>query len=127
MAKLTMVFGVLLVLLGAWGFMATGSAHSTALIPSWTGLVFVLFGGLANSENSKRRMLWMHIAVTVALLLFLGMVPSAVDELRMLCGTVFPHPVAVEEKAAMALLCMAFVLLCVRSFIAARRARKLAA
>jgi hypothetical protein len=127
MAKLTMVFGVVLVLLGAWGFVATGSAHPTALIPSWAGLVFVLFGALANTENSKRRMLWMHIAVTLALLLFLGMIPAVVDEVRMLRGWVFPHPIAVEEKAAMALLCLGFVLLCVRSFIAARRARKLAA
>jgi len=122
-----MVFGVLLIVLGAWGFIATGSAHPTALIPVWAGLLFILFGALANSENPKRRMLWMHIAVTVALLGFLGTIPAMVDEVRMLRGTVFPHPVAVEEKAAMSLLCLIFVLLCIRSFIAARRGRQLPA
>jgi hypothetical protein len=45
----------------------------------------------------------------------------------MLGGKVFPHPVAIEEKAIMSLLSLAFVLLCVRSFIAARKARSLAA
>ena len=34
--------------------------------------LFVLFGILASSENPKRRMIWMHVAVTVALLGFLG-------------------------------------------------------
>jgi hypothetical protein len=127
MAKLTIGFGVVLVVLGGWGFVATGSTHYTALIPSGLGLLFVLFGVLANSENAKKRMLWMHIAVTAALLGFLGMIPSIIDEVRMLRGTYFEAPIKVEEKALMGLLCLFFVLLCVRSFIAARRARKLAA
>jgi hypothetical protein len=78
----------------------------------------------ANTENPKRRMLWMHIAVTVGLVGFLGTVAAAVDEVRMLRGVVFPHPIAVEEKAAMSVICLVFVALCVRSFIAARRARQ---
>jgi hypothetical protein len=127
MAKVTIGFGVVLVLLGVWGYVATGSAHPTALIPTWAGVLFVLFGVLANSEDPKRRMLWMHIAVTVALLGFLGMIPAMVDEVRMLRGVYFAHPIAVQEKATMSLLCLIFVLLCVRSFIEARKARKLAA
>lgn len=123
MAKLTIGFGVVLAALGVWGFVATGSAHPTALIPAYAGVLFVIFGVLANSENPKRRMLWMHIAVTVALLLFLGTIPAVIDEVRMLRGAVFPHPIAVEEKAAMSLLCLVFVGMCVRSFIAARKAR----
>ena len=34
MAKLTIVFGVVLIVLGVWGFVATGSTHPTALIPT---------------------------------------------------------------------------------------------
>ncbi len=127
MSKVTIGFGILLVLLGAWGFVATGSTHPTSLIPSGCGLLFLIFGALAGSENPKRRMLWMHIAVTVALLLFLGMIPAVIDEVRMLRGAYFAHPIAVEEKAVMSLACLAFVLLCVRSFITARRQRTLAA
>jgi multisubunit Na+/H+ antiporter MnhF subunit len=125
MAKVTVGFGVVLIVLGAWGFIATGSAHPTALIPAYFGLVLAIAGGLATTENAKRRMLWMHIAVTVGLLGFLGTVAAAVDEVRMLSGAVFPHPIAVEEKAAMSVICLVFVVLCVRSFIAARRDRKL--
>ena len=38
MAKVTLVFAVLLIALGLVGFFGTGSTHSTALIPAWFGL-----------------------------------------------------------------------------------------
>jgi hypothetical protein len=123
MAKLTIGFGILLILLGIVGFVSTGSAHPTSLIPSGIGLIFVVFGIMANTENSKKRMLWMHISVTVALLIFLGMIPSAIDTVRLWRGVSFPHPIAVEEKGALCLFCLIYVLFCVRSFISARRAR----
>jgi hypothetical protein len=123
LAKLTIVFGVLLIAIGIWGFVATGSSHPTALIPAYSGILFIVFGVLANSENPKKRMLWMHIAVTIALLLFLGTIPADIDVIRMSRGTEFPHPIAVLEKSGMSLLCLLFVTLCVRSFIAARKAR----
>lgn len=123
MARLTVAFGILLILLAVAGFVATGSSHPTALIPAAAGLLFVLFGALANGPDPKKRMLWMHIAVTIALLLFLGTIPADIDVIRLSRGTSFPHPIAVLEKAGMSFLCLLFVLLCVRSFIAARRLR----
>jgi fucose 4-O-acetylase-like acetyltransferase len=123
MAKLTIAFGVLLILLGVIGFVYTGSAHPTALIPSGIGLLFVLFGVMANTEDSKKRMLWMHISVTVALLTFLGMIPAAIDTVKLSRGVEYPHPAAVVEKGALALFSLLYVLFCVRSFIAARRSR----
>jgi hypothetical protein len=123
MAKLTIVFGILLVMVAGIGFVATGSSHPTALISGGLGLLFVLFGVLANSENPKKRMLWMHIAVTVALLLFLGLIPADIAVFKLAHGADLPHPIAIEEKAAASLLSLLFVLACVRSFIAARRGR----
>jgi hypothetical protein len=123
MAKLTIAFGILLILLGVAGYVYTGSIHPTALIPSGFGLAFVLFGVMANTEDSKKRMLWMHISVTVALLGFLGTIKADIDTIRLSRGVEFPHPAAVLEKGAMSLLCLLYVLFCVRSFIAARRAR----
>src|SRR3984957_17953748 len=123
MAKLTIGFGVLLILLGITGYVTTGSAHSTALIPGGIGLFFVLFGVMANTEDAKKRMLWMHVAVTVALLVFLGMIPAAIDTIRLSRGVSFPHPAAVVEKGALALFSLIYILFCVRSFISARRAR----
>jgi hypothetical protein len=123
MAKLTIGFGIVLILLAIIGFVATGSTHPTALIPAILGIAFVLFGVMANSENPKKRMLWMHISVTVALLAFLGTIKADIQTIQLSRGVEFPHPAAVLEKGAMSLLCLIYVLFCVRSFIAARRAR----
>jgi hypothetical protein len=123
MAKLTIGFGILLILLGVFGYVATGSSHPTALIPTGIGILFVIFGVMANTENSQKRMLWMHISVTVALLTFLGMIPAAIDCIRLAHGVSFPYPAAVEEKAALGLFSLIYVLFCVRSFITARRSR----
>ena len=123
MAKLTIAVGLILIAIGAAGFVLTGSAHPTALIPAYIGIVLAVSGILANTENPKRRMLWMHIAVTVGLLGFLGTIVGLIDTVKLLAGTVFPHPIAVEEKGATSIVCLIFVALCVRSFIAARRNR----
>jgi hypothetical protein len=102
------------------GFVSTGSQHPTALIPGGFGLIFILFGVMANTPDSKKRMLWMHISVTVALLAFLGTIPADIDAFRLSRGVEFPHPIAVLEKAAMSLLCLLYVLFCIRSFVNAR-------
>lgn len=125
MAKLTIAFGILLIIIGVAGFVSTGSAHPTALIPAAAGVLFAIFGALASTENPKKRMLWMHISVTIALILFLGLIPADIDVIRLSRGVSFPHPIAVLEKSATSLFCLLYVLLCVRSFIAARRQRTL--
>jgi multisubunit Na+/H+ antiporter MnhF subunit len=123
MAKVTICLGVVLILLGILGFVSTGSHAPTALIPAFFGLLLSILGFLALTDNAKKRMLYMHIAVTIGLLGFLGTGWSIVNYTQMLRGRQFPHPIAVEEKAAMAAVLLFFVLLCVQSFISARRAR----
>jgi hypothetical protein len=124
MAKVTLVFAALLILLGVFSFTATGSQHYTALIPTWIGLLLGIFGLLAMSPDPGRRKLYMHINVTVALLGFIG---TTVEIIRSTVhahslGTV-PDPIAQDAKIALAALLLIYVILCVRSFIAARRAR----
>jgi hypothetical protein len=105
MAKVTVLFGILLILLGGAFWMATGQKFPTSLIPSGFGVALVALGSLAGNPDPKRRMLFMHIAVTL------------------FKGKLFPYPAAIEEKAAMSALMLIYVVLCVRSFIAARRSR----
>lgn len=123
MAKITIALGMVLILLGILGFVSTGSQHPTSLIPAAVGIILSILGFFSLTEDAKKRMLYMHIAVTIGLLGFLGTAWSIVNYIQMLGGRQFPHPVAVEEKAAMAGILLFFVLLCVRSFIAARRSR----
>ena len=123
MAKVTVFFGIALVLLGATSFVLTGEKFPTSLIPVGFGVLFVIFGALAAMPGAGHLRLFMHIAVAIGLLGFLGTGMSLLDAFRLFQGKVFPYPAAVEEKAAMAILMLIFVILCVRSFISARRAR----
>lgn len=123
MAKMTITFGTLLILLGFIGYEAPGVHSLTALIPAGFGLVLVILGLLARTENQKKRMIVMHIAVTVGLLGFLGTVRGIYEFIRMQTGHPVLLPAMVETQALMSLMMLAYVLLCVRSFIEARRAR----
>lgn len=132
MAKVTLVFALLLVLLGLGGYLGTGSLHPTALIPTWFGLALGVFGFLAISPNEGRRKLFMHINVTIGLIGFLG---AAVEVIRSLVSALNlsaamagaqpapVNPIALGSKVIMACLLFTYVAFCVRSFIAARRAR----
>jgi hypothetical protein len=123
LAKLAIVFGILLGIVGIAYFVGTGSSHPTALIALWFGVGLMICGGLALTENVRRRMLWMHIAVTIGLLGFLFPGFMAIKEWVAAHGGPLAHPAAVHEQAVMSVVCLIFTLLCVRSFIAARRSR----
>lgn len=125
MAKMTLVFAALLIALGLAGYLGTGSLHPTALIPTWFGLALGIFGLLAISPDEGRRKLFMHINVTIGLIGFLGAVIEAVrGYMTATSAGVAPDQIALASKLAMAGLTLIYVLLCVRSFIAARRSGK---
>jgi hypothetical protein len=121
MAKITLVFAALLIALGLAGYLGTGSLHPTALIPTWIGLALGVFGFLAISPNESRRKLFMHVNVTIGLLGFLG---TAVEIVRSFVAAISPDPIALAAKITLAVLLLIYVILCVRSFIAARRSGK---
>ena len=125
MAKVTLVFAVLLIVLGLIGYFGTGALHPTALIPTWFGVALGVFGMLAISPSELRRKLFMHINVTIGLLGFLGAGIRAVQEFAHASSTGKAiDPIAVGAQVAMAVLLLVYVILCVRSFIAARRSGK---
>jgi hypothetical protein len=125
MAKVTLVFALLLVILGLAGYIGTGSAHVTAMIPTWFGLALGLFGFLAISPNEKRRKLFMHFNVTIGLLGFIGATAEAIrGYVHATSAGMAPDQIALGAKVAMAGLLLIYVILCVRSFIAARRTGK---
>ncbi len=119
-----MFFGVLFLALGVTAYLLTDSMHRSQLAPAVLGVVLLVCGVLANTEDSRRRMLWMHIAVTLGLLGFLASGALVVMEYVWAHGEPFGEPLTVESREAMCVLCAIFVGLCVRSFIAARRGRK---
>jgi hypothetical protein len=124
MIKVTLVFSVLLIALGLAGYLGTGSLHTTALIPAWIGVALGFGGLLAISPSESRRKLFMHINVTIGLLGFLGGIVEVVR--TFVRGTIIDKTemAALLSKLALAALLLIYVLLCVRSFIAARRSGK---
>ncbi len=120
MADTSIITGVLLIIIGAWGFFGTGMTHYTALIPAGVGLVLAVLGALARKDALRKHA--MHAAAMVGLL---GFVFGA--------GWFVARPfvtgkplvdAAGMSTAAMAALCAGFLALCVKSFIDARRRRK---
>lgn len=120
MASVTIGLGTLLILLGAVGYFGTGASHPTALIPAAFGAVFVALGFAARGE--RLRMHLMHVAVILAVLGFLGTARGLVNLPALAAGEA-ERPAAVASQATMALACLLYVVLAVKSFIDARRRR----
>jgi hypothetical protein len=120
MAPITLLFAVTYILLGVGGFVMTGSAHKTALIPCAFGILFVLFGLLAFKENMRKHA--MHGAVLIALLAFLG-TAKALPHLPDLFRGTAEKPAAIITQSINAGISLLYILLAVRSFIQTRRAR----
>jgi hypothetical protein len=121
MPKLTIGIGSALVVVGVVAYLGSGAASLTAFIPSVVGVVLVVLGLLARDES--RRMMAMHIAVLVALFGLIGGAMRLGPLPDLLTGEDVERPWAVGASAVMVLLLLVFVVLAVRSFVAARKAR----
>ena len=123
MANVATGFGAALLLLGIGGYVLTGMESPTALIPAGFGVILLICGVIA--RDPAKRKLAMHIAVVFGLLGFLGSARGLASFVRMLSGESVQRPNAVVAQAIMAVLMLVFTILCVRSFINARRNRSM--
>ena len=125
MAKTTIIFGILLVILGLIGYYGTGATHPTALIPAWFGLALGICGFLAISPSEKRRKIFMHINVTIGVVGFIGALVKALTGYgNARSQGIDPDMKAIGAQVIMAILLANYVYLCVSSFIETRRARE---
>ena len=120
MAPITLLFALAYILLGLGGFVLTGSTHKTALIPCAFGILFVLFGLLAFKEKLRKHV--MHAAVLIALLAFFG-TARALTHLPELFNGTAEKPASIITQSLNAGFSILYIILAVRSFIQARRAR----
>ena len=123
MVRLTRVTGIVLIVLGVVYFVMTGSAHPTPLIPSIWGVLLLICGILAISKDTKRVMLWMHIAVTLGLFGFLFPGIRAAMTFAKPAALTVVKRTAAQEEVIMSVICLIFTALCVRNFVSNRRAR----
>lgn len=122
MGPVTIVFGILLIDLGLFGYVTAESKSITALIPAFFGNVFAILGVLSQKDQLRKHV--MHLAVVLGLI---GIIVPAIrgipSLISYLSGGEVKHPNAAILQTVMAAMCAVFVGLCIRSFIVARRAR----
>jgi hypothetical protein len=119
MSTQTLYTGVALVVLGIGGYIVSGAASITALIPAFIGALFVLLGLLGRKENLRKHV--MHAAILLALLALGGTFGGITKLLAWLGGTPPERPMAVVAQAITALLCVLLIGGGIRSFLAARK------
>ncbi|MES3035225.1 MAG: hypothetical protein V4813_14605 [Gemmatimonadota bacterium] len=121
MPIVTIVTGSLLSLLGILGYFFTDTRSLTALIPLAFGTLLELCGVLALKPDLKKHA--MHGASVLALLGVLGSARGALGIVTMASGGTVARPLATQVQAAMFVICLVFLVLCIRSFREARRRR----
>ncbi len=119
MPGLTIIFGIILILQGIITYFISDadSRSFTALIPAIFGALLVVCGALAKKPDLRKHA--MHAAAVVGVIGILGALMRALP--AMARGN--EVGLAVGSQLAMAVILIIFVALCVRSFIAARKAR----
>ena len=122
MAKLTAVFGLLLIGNGIYGYTAGESASFTALIPAFVGIALLLCA-IGSIVKPALNMHLMHVAALLGLLGCLAalgrLIPSFSKEEQ--------NSLVQVNLGLMALLCGGYVYSCFRSFKEAGRRRREAA
>lgn len=108
----------MLTVLGVIAYAVTGAASVTALIPAFVGVLILVAGLIA--RNEARRRTGIHIALAIAVLGALGSLMNVAD-----IGSVFngsaERPGAIIVSTIMFVLLVVYIVMGVRSFVAARR------
>jgi hypothetical protein len=115
MEKISLIYGLFLILWGAGVSYLSASNSITSYIPSMFGLPILLFAILTLLFPNKKKLL-MHIVVTFGLIIFLG----GLDFFRSL-GDPFENFWADSSKLMMLITGFIFTLLCIKSFIFVRK------
>ncbi len=116
MAKTSQLVGVILMVLGIGGYVASGMASPTALIPAFFGLVISGLGYYGRHEHTRKTA--MHLAMGVALVGIIGSLMRVVPAL--LSGTA-EWRLALISQLVMAVLLIWYLIKGIQSFRAARR------
>ena len=117
MENISNFYGFFLIIWGVSISLISSSDSLTSFIPSFFGLPILLFAVLTVKFKEKKK-LFMHIVVTFGLLVFIG----GLDIIRgALKNNLFENFYADLSKIMMLLTGLVFTILCIRSFIFARK------
>ena len=120
MEKLSIYYGLFLILWGVIVSFISGSGSMTSYIPSLLGIPILIFSYLSIKFVSKKKM-FMHIVVLFGLIIVLG----GLDFVRtFVSGNAFVNFWADLSKIMMLITGLFFTYQCVKSFIHARKIRE---
>jgi uncharacterized membrane protein HdeD (DUF308 family) len=122
MPRTTIIFSILLILLGLIGYFATARASVTALIPAFLGVILLILGILGQRESLRKHT--MHVAAALGFLGLIGAARGLPAFFSLIEGHQVVRPAAAVSQAIMVVLLLLYVAIGVRSFIDARRSRK---
>jgi len=121
MERLSIYYGLFLILWGIIVSFVSGSGSFTSYIPSILGTPILIFSYLSIKFISKKKM-FMHIVVLFGLIIFLG----GLDFMRSLVSeNAFENFYADLSKIMMLITGLFFTYQCIKSFIHARKMREL--
>jgi len=118
MPVISIIFGILLNIVGVVAYVFTDMQHKTALIPCVFGLLILVCGVIARTPAHLKHA--MHAAAMIGLL---GLVAGGGRFVMGLIKGAQGKEAALAATGTMALLCGLYVFCCVKSFIAAKKAR----
>ena len=121
MASFTIRIGAILTMVGIAGYVLTGAVSPTALIPAAIGIALVVLGLVGQRQPDLRKHV-MHVAVLVAIVGLAGSLTGLLALPGALASGEGVRP-AMVMRASMAILLIVYIVVAVRSFILARRAR----
>lgn len=122
MPAVSIAIGVVLAALGVF-FYFPDKVSGTALIPAYFGLGLIVLGLLGYKEGLRKHV--MHLAAMVGLIGFVVPLARIASALPGFFAAEVPSDKVspIRAQVLMAVTCLVFTLLCVNSFIEARRAR----
>lgn len=118
MPRVTIIFGLLLILLGTGGFVASRDAG--CLPPLIIGALLAGVG--IRAQRAKNVRVAMHLSAAVAAIGMFGTASYQPALMRVILGQDLPHQIRIAVLAITGLLCFMYVTISVRAFLAARRA-----
>lgn len=114
--RTTVVVGAILVVVGVLGYLLSDSRSLTAFIPSVLGAVLVVCGVV----GARRPKIGIHAALVVALVGVLGTIPNVLG-LGDLASGDSERPLAVVSGTVTFVVLVVYLVVGIRSFVAARR------
>lgn len=108
MAQLSQIVGVLLMVLGVGGYVASGMASPTALIPAFFGMAISMLGYYGRNPETSRSA--MYLAMGLAVVGLLGSARGVLGLPTLLAGGDVARPAAVISQSLMAVILIGYLI-----------------